>query len=82
VIQTKITVPRGKSELLAELALGRIPKIPKNCLREGKFNEATPFVWPLGSVPRVCPVLCPPPNPIGCDELRRHLLKALRERDL
>jgi hypothetical protein len=59
VIQTKITVPRGKSELLAELALGRIPKIPKNCLREGKFNEATPFVWPLGSVPRLCPVLCP-----------------------
>ena len=77
MIQTKITVPRGKSELLAELALGRIPKIPKNCLREGKFNEATPFVWPLGSVPRLCPVLCPPPNPTKCYPASGHRWKPL-----
>jgi hypothetical protein len=25
-------------------------KILKNCVRKGKSNEATPFVWALGSV--------------------------------
>jgi hypothetical protein len=55
-------MPRGKSELLAELALGRIPKIPKNCLCEGKSNEATPLrvaAWIGPTVPSFVPTTKP-----------------------
>lgn len=77
MIQTQITVARGKSELLAELVLGRIPKIPKNCLREGKFNEAAPFVWPLGSVLTV-PSFVPTTKPY---QVRRSVMRLVESLD-